>query len=216
MATWLVVAEQVNPPQTVRIDNIPLRTTGLDKDLLIVSNIPATVSAVVQAPQNYRGRPLAAELSRHRQPGSVWTPTCIGCPSMFGLLDDQVRVITREPGSLDMELQPSATRAMTVALVIPDRDTLPFSYEISGNPTVTPAQVTGHRPGRDRGDAASGPRSAWHCAARAAASTRSRPVVLKDAKGNVLTGLITDPETVQVTQFPSANASTPATPPCMW
>ena len=58
VATWLVVAEQVNPPQTVRIDNIPLRTAGLDKDLLIVSNIPTEVSAEVQAPQN-----IAVDLS---------------------------------------------------------------------------------------------------------------------------------------------------------
>jgi diadenylate cyclase len=196
IATWLVVAEQVNPPQTVRIDNIPLRTTGLDRDLLVVSNIPTAISANVQAPQN-----IAVDLSPQSLRATVNLEQ-LGAgdhrvPVDVRPVDDQVRVLTKEPGSLDVELQPRASRAMTVALVIPDRETLPFSYEITGNPIVTPPQVTVTGPAEimetlDRVEVSVPLRGAR------ASVNEERPVVLKDADGNTLTGLTTDPDDVQI------------------
>lgn len=196
IATWLVVAEQVNPPQTIRIDNIPLRTAGLNKDLLIVSNIPTAVSAEVQAPQN-----IAVDLSPQSLRATVNLEQ-LGAGDHRVLVDvrpvdDQVRVITKEPGSLDMELQPRATRTMTVALVIPDRDTLPFSYEITGNPAVTPPQVLVTGPAEVVQTVERAEVSVPLRGARASVN-EERAVVLKDAEGNVLAGLTTDPANVQV------------------
>jgi diadenylate cyclase len=196
VATWLVVAEQVNPPQTVRIDSIPLRTSGLNQDLLIVSNVPTTVSAEVQAPQN-----IAVDLSPQSLRATVNLEQLSAGDHRVLVdvrpVDDQVRVITREPGALDIELQPRATRVMTVSLVIPDRETLPFSYDISGNPTITPPQVTVTGPADvvetvDRAEV--------NVSLRGARSSinEERPVVLRDLEGNILTGLITDPDDVQV------------------
>jgi diadenylate cyclase len=196
IATWLVVAEQVNPPQTVRVDNIPLRTTGLDRDLLVVSNIPTAISANVQAPQT-----IAVDLSPQSLRATVNLER-LGAgdhrvPVDVRPVDDQVRVLTKEPGSLDVELQPRASRAMTVALVIPDRETLPFSYEITGDSIVTPPQVTVTGPAEimetlDRVEVSVPLRGAR------ASVNEERPVVLKDADGNTLTGLTTDPDDVQV------------------
>lgn len=197
VVTWLVVAEQVNPPQTARIDGIPVRTAGLDKDLLIVSNIPATVSAMVQAPQT-----ILADLTPQSFRATVnldrLGPDAHRVPMDVRAVDDQVRILTSEPSALDVELQPRASRVMTIALVIPDRETLPFSYEISGNPAVTPPQVTVTGPAEvvetlDRAEVS--------VPLRAARSTinEERTLVLKDAEGNTLTGLITDPDDVQVT-----------------
>jgi diadenylate cyclase len=195
VATWLVVAEQVNPPQTVRIDNIPLRTTGLNRDLLIVSAMPTVVSAVVQAPQT-----IATDLSPQSLRATVNLEQ-LGAdvhrvPVDIRPADERVRVITKEPGALDVEMQPRASRAMTVSLIIPDRDTLPFSYEISGDPAVTPPQVT-----------VTGPADVMETLDRAEVSVplrgarssvnEERPVLLKDAEGNILTGLTADPQTVQ-------------------
>jgi YbbR domain-containing protein len=196
IATWLVVAEQVNPPQNVRIDNIPLRTNGLDRDLLIVSNIPTAISANVQAPQN-----IAVDLSPQSLRATVNLEQLSAgdhrVPVDVRPVDDQVRILTSEPGSLDVELQPRATRTMTVGLVIPDRETLPFSYEITGNPIVTPPQVTVTGPTEimetlDRIEVSVPLRGAR------ASVNEERPVVLKDAEGNTLAGLTTDPDDVQV------------------
>ncbi|HSN74690.1 MAG TPA: diadenylate cyclase CdaA [Anaerolineae bacterium] len=196
VATWLVVAEQVNPPQTVRIDNIPLRTAGLNQDLLIVSNIPAEISAEVQAPQD-----IAVDLSPQSLRATVNLEQLSAGDHRVAVdvrpVDDQVRVITKEPGSLDMELQPRATRTMTVALVIPDRETLPFSYEITGDPSVTPPQVLVTGPAEVMETLNRVEVSVPLRGARASVN-EERPVVLKDAEGNLLAGLTTDPADVQV------------------
>lgn len=197
VATWLVIAEQVNPPQTVRVEGIPVRTAGLAADLLIVSDIPGTVSALIQAPQT-----IVADLTPQSFRATVNLDKLDADVHRIPLdvrpADEQVRVIAVEPGALDVELQPRATRVMTVALVIPDRETLPFSYEISGNPTVTPAQVTVTGPSEIM-EALE--RAEVSAALRGARSTinEEHTVALKDANGDVLAGLVTDPGDVQVT-----------------
>ncbi len=50
VATWLIVANQVNPPKTATIDAIQLRPINRSEDLMVVSDIPKTVTAMVQAP----------------------------------------------------------------------------------------------------------------------------------------------------------------------
>lgn len=197
IATWLVVAEQVNPPQTVRIDNIPLRAAGLSEDLLIVGDLPAEVSAVVQAPET-----IAVDLSPQSLRATVnleqLNADVHRVPVEIRPADDQVRVVSKEPGALDLELQPRATRSLTVSLVIPDRESLPFSYEISGTPTVTPALVTVTGPAElvdsvDRAEAS--------VSLRGARSTISeeRPVLLRDKEGRLVNGPVIDPSAVQVT-----------------
>ncbi len=197
IATWLVVAEQVNPPQTVRIDNIPLRATGLSEDLLIVGDLPAEVSAVVQAPET-----IAVDLSPQSLRATVnlehLNADVHRVPVEIRPADDQVRVVSKEPGALDLELQPRATRSLTVSLVIPDRESLPFSYEISGTPTVTPALVTVTGPAElvDTVD-----RAEVSVSLRGARSTISeeRPVLLRDKGGRLVNGPVIDPSAVQVT-----------------
>lgn len=196
VATWLVVAEQVNPPQTVRVEDIAVRTTGLDRELLIVSDIPETVSAIVQAPQA-----IVADLSPQSFRATVNLDR-LGAdvhrvPLDVRPADEQVRVISVEPGALDVELQPRASRSMTVTLLIPDRETLPFSYEISGNPTVSPAQVNITGPAEivdalERVEVSAPLRGAR------SSVVEERPVVLLDANGNTLTDLTADPSEVQV------------------
>ena len=87
---------------------------------------------------------------------------------------------------------------MTVAVVVSDRDTLPFSYEISGDPSTQPSQVTVTGPADIMDNLA---RAKVVLPFRGARSTvqEDRTVLFKDAQGQVLTGLTADPETVQVT-----------------
>jgi diadenylate cyclase len=197
VATWLVVAEQVNPPQTVRIDNIPLRTIGLNSDLLIVGDLPTVVSAVVQAPET-----IAVDLSSNSLRATVNLDQLDAdvhrIPVDIRPVDEQVRVISREPGALDLELQPRATRTVTVSLVVPDRESLPFSYEISGTPVVTPALVTVTGPAEIVDTVH---RAEVSVSLRGARTTinEERTVMLRSEDGRLVTGLTTDPDEVQVT-----------------
>ncbi|MEZ4770947.1 MAG: diadenylate cyclase CdaA [Caldilineales bacterium] len=197
VATWLIVANQVNPPQNETIGSIALRLTNQPKDLLVVSDVPQTVTANIQAPQDaiaaitaqsFRATADLATLGAdvHRVPISVTSN------------DERVRVISVDPSALDVELQPKASQTLTVAVTLLDRETLPFSYDVAGDVTASPTQLV-----------VTGPSEVVDQIARAEATIQlkgarstvreDRPVVLKDAAGNVLTGLTTDPETVQVT-----------------
>lgn len=197
VATWLIVANQVNPPLTETISAIPLRQVNQPKDLLVVSEIPETVTAMIQAPQDvvaaltpqsFRATADLANLGAdvHRVPVSISSS------------DERVRVISVEPTALDVELQPKASETMTVAVTIVDRETLPFSYDIAGDATASPAQLVVTGPSEIVDQVA---RAETTVQLRGARSTvrEDRPVILKDAAGNVLSGLTTDPETVQVT-----------------
>ena len=197
VATWLIVANQVNPPRTATIDAIQLRPINRSEDLMVVSDIPKTVAAMVQAPadviealtpQSFRATADLTHLGPdvHRVPVDI-KPT-----------DERVRVISVDPTALDVELQPKASQTLTVAVSVLDRETLPFSYDITGDVTASPTQLV-----------VTGPSEIVDQVARAEATVQlkgarstvreDRPIILKDEAGNVLSGLTTDPETVQVT-----------------
>ena len=197
IATWLIVANQVNPPQTETISSIALRMTNQPKDLMITSAVPQEVTAVIQAPQDVM-ETLTPQSFRATADLTNLGPDVHRVPVTMSSNDERVRVIRVEPTALDVELQPMSSQTLTVAVSIADRETLPFSYDIAGDATASPAQIV-----------VSGPSEIVDQLARAEATVQlrgarstlreDRPVTLKDAAGNVLSGLNTDPETVQVT-----------------
>ena len=197
VATWLIVANQVNPPRTSSISTIPLRTINQPKDLLVVSELPQTVTAVIQAPQDVVDA-ITPQSFRATADLANLGPDVHRVPVSISSSDDRVRVISKDPDALDVELQPRASQTLTVAVSIVDRETLPFSYDIAGDATALPAQLVVTGPSEVVDQVA---RAEATVQLRGARSTvrEERPIVLKDAAGNVLTGLTTDPETVQVT-----------------
>ena len=197
VATWLLVAEQVNPAKTEVMTEIPLRLSNENKELLLVSNLPTTVSAVVQAPQDIMAN-LSAQSFRATADLSGLSADVHRVPVNVRANDEQVRVVSVDPTTIDVELQLKDTQPMTVEVVLSDRDTLPFSYEISGTPSAQPPQVTVTGPADIMQNLA---RTEVIIPLRGARSTvqEDRTVLFKDAQGQTLTGLSADPETVQVT-----------------
>ena len=176
---------------------IPLRLSNEDKELLLVSNLPTTVSAVVQAPQDIMAN-LSAQSFRATADLSGLSADVHRVPVDVRANDERVRVVSVDPTAIDVELQLKATQPMTVEVVVSDRDTLPFSYEINGDPSAQPSQVTVTGPADVMENLA---RTEVVIPLRGARSTvqEDRTVLFKDAQGQALTGLTADPETVQVT-----------------
>jgi len=197
VATWLLVAEQVNPAKTEIMTDIPLRMSNQDKELLLVSNLPTTVSAVVQAPQDLMVN-LSAQSFRASADLSGLSADVHRVPVDVRANDERVRVVSVEPTAIDVELQLKSTRPVTVEVVLSDRDTLPFSYEINGDPATQPSQVTVTGPADVMDNLA---RAEVVIPLRGARSTvqEDRTILFKDAQGQALTGLTADPEMVRVT-----------------
>ncbi|MEA3337657.1 MAG: diadenylate cyclase CdaA [Chloroflexota bacterium] len=197
VATWLLVADQVNPPQEETIGGIPLRLTNLPEGMSVVTDVPLTVMAEIQAPQD-----IMASLSEQSFRAIVdlkgLDADVHHVPVEVRGGDEKVRVVEVKPEVLDVELQPVTSQPMTVTVIIPDRDSLPFSYAISGEAIVEPPSVQ-----------VSGPATAMENLARAQVTvsidgsrttvTDGPTVVLKDSDGNVLPGLTADPDAVRVT-----------------
>jgi YbbR domain-containing protein len=197
VATWLLVANQVNPPITEQFSNIPLRLINQDRGLVVVSSVPESVMSTVQAPQD-----IFLNLS---QQSFLATADLADLEEGIHLIpvkmepnDERVRVVSVEPELLNVTLQPRTNRLISVTLTIPDRDSLPFSYEIAGNPVLEPSEVIASGPSSSMDQLA---KAEVTVALRGARSTVSeeRIVILKNEAGEVLPDLVASPETVQVT-----------------
>lgn len=196
---WLLAADQVNPLRTAAIQGIPLSQPRIDPGLVLVSPYPASVDIEVQAPEDVlaslQPNSFTAQLNRTEFQAGVQRREVTVRPGA-GL--EEVRVVDVAPPAIDLNLQPVATRTFTVNVVIPDRDSLPFSYEISGTAKVDPPQVTVGGPVEVVEQAS---RVEATVALRGSRSTvqEERIPVIKDAQGQPLVGLTVEPETVQVT-----------------
>lgn len=197
LVAWLIVADQVNPPQRAIVQDVRLQLVNQPEDLVVMGQPPGTVAITVQAPRDilsrlrpddFRAMADLAGLSagEHELPVKVERNNAL------------VRILATSPSVINLELQPLVSRPITVQLSIPDRDSLPFSYDISGEPTITPPQVTVRGPAKwleqlDRAEVT--------VALRGAKSTvqEERLVVLKDKAGKALPGLSVTPDKVQVT-----------------
>lgn len=198
VVAWLLIGDQVNPLQTTVVSGVPLRPPKLDANLMMVSTLPATIDVLVQAPENtllsLQPTSFSTQLNVDSLSSGVHRATVVAKPGS-GL--EEVRILEVTPSVVDLDLQPVASKPLTVSVLIPDRDSLPFSYEISGTATVEPAQVLVTGP-TELVEQAS--RAEVTVALRGSKNTVQEPriPVVKDSQGKVLTGLTVEPEEVQV------------------
>ncbi|MCS6846015.1 MAG: diadenylate cyclase CdaA [Caldilineales bacterium] len=196
---WLLVGDQVNPLDTAQIAGVPVRAPRVDPSLALMTPLPETVQVTVQAPrdvlQSLQPTSFSAHLEADLTRPGVQRARVI---ARTGAGLEEVRVVGVDPATVDLELQPVAGRILPVAVLIPDRDSLPFSYQISDAPRADPPQVT-----------ITGPAEIVQSVERAEVSIpvqgakatvqEDRPVVLRDAQGRAVTGLKVEPERVRVT-----------------
>lgn len=197
VVAWLLIIDRVNPPISDAFNGVELRVTNQPEDLVLTTSVPTAVAVNAQAPRDVLSNLLpqsfrasldlsGLEAEVHRVPVDIR-------PS-----DPRVRVIGVDPPAVDIELQPFASKTMTVALDIQDPESLPFSYEIGLEPSVNPGQVTVQGP-LDLVERAV--KAETQIALRGARSDvqEERPVVVRDANDQAISGLSVVPERVQVT-----------------
>lgn len=198
VVAWLLIGDQVNPLQTTLVSGVPLRPPKLDANLMMVNTLPETIDVLVQAPEStllsLQPTSFSTQLNVDSLSPGVHRATVVAKPGS-GL--EEVRVLEITPSVVDLDLQPVATKPLTVSVLIPDRDSLPFSYEISGTATVDSPQVLVTGPSELVEQAS---RAEVTVALRGSKNTVQEPriPVIKDAQGKALVGLTVDPEEVQV------------------
>ena len=196
--SWAFVNQQTNPVREARIENIPLRVTGVPPNTQLISPPRETVDAVVQAsddllPTLGAGTFQATVSLEGLEPGPQPHRLPVNVESSL----DRVQVVTVEPAMLDLQLARIITRTVDVRAVTVGEEILSPAYEIPNPPEASPSavEVTGAAPQVER-------------VAQAMAEItvppvggsvqRVRPLTPVDADGDSVEGVTLSPDRVQV------------------
>lgn len=141
LTMWAVVIQQTNPARQTRVSNIPLRLENVPPGVVVLSELPETVSAVVKTTDD-----LLPSLA----PGSFQAVVSLGDQeAAVHRLDVTVRsgvspvqIVAVEPARVDIELAEVVSQTVDVSVELVDEHLLSPAYQIQDSPVVTPAQVT--------------------------------------------------------------------------
>lgn len=196
LATWSFVVEQTNPAQRFRVENIPLRVVDVPPGTTLMSPLPTTVSAIVQATADVRStlRPgsFQAVVSLKEAEAGLHHPLIqvnSGAP--------QVRILSVDPPALDLELAAVISRTLPVSIDLPDQQSLSPAYMLVGEPVASPpeVQITGAAPLVEK---VSRVQTDVSLANAGASLQQSRPLRALDQDGQEVTGVTLKPAQVQV------------------
>lgn len=140
LIAWISVVYQTNPPGQLRFNDIPLVVSGPGPNLILTSDIPATVQVRIQSTQsrieNMDASSVRAELSLDNLSAGVHL-----VPVQVTLADRFSQVLAVQPAQVNVTLEPELSLTLTPTVKILNLDTLPPGYAI-GAIQVMPQTVT--------------------------------------------------------------------------
>jgi YbbR domain-containing protein len=110
---------------------------------------------------------------------------------------EQVRVLSTDPPTLDLELASIISRTLPVVIEVPPRQDLSAAYELVGSPVAMPGQVQVIGPA-PLVDAVSTIKTTISLATASSPVREFRPVQILDEQGREITGVIAQPGQVQI------------------
>lgn len=197
LAATTAVRASGDPVIQGRQEGVPLRVEGLPADTTLTAPLPRTVVVEYEAPSS--------------QLPSIGITTFQASISLADLTDEvarvpvdvtttasRVNVLGAIPDELDVSVAAIITKTMPVTVRVDDADTLSTAYEIGGEASAKPEEVT-----------VSGPEPSVNAVVTVgtnisvenATSTvrEDRPLFAIDEEGNRVTDVTFDPEEVEVT-----------------
>lgn len=197
LAATTAVRASGDPVIQGRQEGVPLRVEGLPADTTLTAPLPRTVVVEYEAPSS--------------QLPSIGITTFQASISLADLTDEvarvpvdvtttasRVNVLGAIPDELDVSVAAIITKTMPVTVRVDDADTLSTAYEIGGEASAKPEEVT-----------VSGPEPSVNAVVTVgtnisvenATSTvrEDRPLFAFDEEGNRVTDVTFDPEEVEVT-----------------
>jgi diadenylate cyclase len=140
LIAWTFVIERTNPARRELFEGISLRVEDIPPGLTLTEPPPTDVSALIQTTDsvlpNLRPSSFQAIASLDELPSGLHS-----VPIQVNAGVPRVRVLTVEPATLDVDLEPIITQTMKVNVTIPDQDNLSPAYQIVSPPLASPDQV---------------------------------------------------------------------------
>ncbi len=193
VALWYMVGADRNP-DVERTVSVELRARGLPVGLQVL-RLPSRVEVRVRGPRSAMAELGANSVAAYVDLGDVTEPGEYRVPVRAQASSSAVRVISVDPDEVVVSIDATARRQLPVEVALQGS---PLPGAVVGQPTVQPTRVTVH-----------GPRSLVQQVQRAwvavdvsglrTSLTQSLRVRLVDASGAELSGLVVEPQNVQVT-----------------
>jgi YbbR domain-containing protein len=196
LAVWVTAVTASNPDETNSLPApIPIEFIGQDASLLQIGSVPHSVEVSLRAPKSVWEQILADPASVR----AIVDMTGLGSGThtvevALQVSAQPVRIVSVSPRTVELVLEPLASRTLPISLVITGEPALGYQ---AGEPVLTPGEVN-----------ISGPESLVSQAAVIQAgldltNTRenveaSLPLTALDADGKILSGLTFSPQTVEV------------------
>ena len=140
LVVWSFVIEQINPLQRVRVENISLRVENIPPETALIPSPPASIAAIIQTSEDalptLSPRTFQAVVSLEQA-----TPGLLRLPLQVTSSAEQVRVLSTDPPTLDLELAPIISRTLPVMIEVPSDQSLSAAYELVSSPLALPEQV---------------------------------------------------------------------------
>lgn len=139
LIAWVSVIYQTNPPQQATITDVPLSVESPAQDMVLVNDLPETLSVQVQTTQD-RLAMLDAD-SVHAEMSLAELPTGVHrVPIQVTLVDKQAQIVSLTPSFVDVTLEPRLSILISPTIKILDPDSLPAGYAL-GDLSVSPDTV---------------------------------------------------------------------------
>lgn len=196
LAVWVTAVTASNPDETNPLPApVPIEYIGQDASLLQTGSVPRSVEVSLRAPKSVWEQILADPASVR----AIVDMTGLGSGThtvevVLQVSAQPVRIISVSPRTVELVLEPLASRTLPVSLVIAGQPALGYQ---AGEAVLTPGEVT-----------ISGPESLVKQVAVIRADldlTNARenvetslPLAILDADGNIISGLTLSPQTVEV------------------
>jgi len=196
LATWTIIIQETNPAENVRLENIPLVIADQPANTTLMSELPTTVSAIIQTTAQVRPtlgiRSFQAEVSlANVEPGRDSIPINVKTDA------PQVRIVSIDPPNLDIRLAAVISRTVSVEPVLIDQQRVSRAYQVIGEGTVLPEQVTVTGPDI-LVNRVSHVRATLSLANASASLQETRPFEAVNEAGQVISGVTVEPATGQM------------------
>lgn len=140
LLTWVIIIEQTNPTQRVRIDQVALRLDDLPAQTALNQPLPTTISLNIQTTADQLPT-LRAESFQAVVSAAGLQPGLYRLPVKVQTSAPEVRILSLYPAEVDVGLSAVITRTVPVVVKLTDQETLTTAYEVVGSPVAGPSEV---------------------------------------------------------------------------
>ncbi|MFC1878316.1 diadenylate cyclase CdaA [Chloroflexota bacterium] len=196
LIAWVSLIFQINPPQTHKIEAVPVVVSGPAQGLILMSDLVESVDVNVQVTQDRIGT-LDTSSARAELSLADFDAGVHQVPIDITLADQRAQLLSVSPAFVNITLEPELTITLTPTVSIQDIASLPLGYVLD-DVSLTPATISIRGP-QSLVDQVAEARINLSLDGNRSGLQANLPPLLIDDQGETIQNLASSPEDVLVT-----------------